>query len=606
MAHDPIAASATHTAARPRRLTFLNLALVFLMGLFVARLPSTLAQIRGGSGDFWGPVREVQNLLSSSAVAAPDQDKLRQGAIEGMLEALDDQYAEFIPPADAKEFEKQMSGTFVGIGCQVEMRDGWLTVISPLEDSPALNAGVMAGDRITDVDGKSTFGLTVDECIKMLTGEPGTKVSFTVQRDGRDIPVTVTRARIVSRSVRGFRRDASGTGRWDYLIDPERRVAYIRMSQFTPTSPRELREAVQEARDAAGGELSGLIFDLRNNPGGYMDAAIRIADLFLTSGRIMSVRGRTNPEVVFAAEASGEHYDFPVLVMVNQASASASEIVSGAIQDNDRGVVLGTRTFGKGLVQSVHPLTSLADAQVKFTTQKYYLPSGRLIQRTDEATVWGVDPSPGFFVPMSDPEQVAWILLRRDWDVIRADGQPAREGQEFPPPPAEQRWTDPEWIASVAKDKQLGAAVRAVQSRLESGAWKGVSGEADEHGKIAVAELNTLTRLRERMSKEFMRIEKRIDTLEKVAATGKGTDQMPDLWADKVDPTGGKVRVVDRDGRLLVELDITGRDVERWIAAGDIRVVPGTQAEPPPAPAQPKDAAKASEPSPTPVPATTP
>ncbi|MBY0260949.1 MAG: PDZ domain-containing protein, partial [Phycisphaerales bacterium] len=391
-------------AARPKgRLTLLNLSLVFLLGMFLARLPTTLAQMGvSPATDFWSPVREVQELLTSSAVTKPDPEKLQKGAIDGMLEALDDQYAEYIPAEDEKEFEKQMSGTFVGIGCQIEMRDGWLTVVSPLEDSPALAAGVMANDRITKVEETSTFGLTTDACIKMLTGEPGTKVSFNVQRDGRDIPFTITRARIVSKSVRGFRRDAAG--HWDYLIDPERKVAYVRMSQFTPTSPEEFREAIREARAAAGSELGGLIFDLRGNPGGYMDAAIRIADMFIESGTIMSVKGRSDPAVVFTAEDVGEHFRFPTAVLVNQGSASASEIVSGALQDHERAVIVGTRTFGKGLVQSVHALRQPRGAQVKFTTQKYYLPKGRLIQRMDDSTTWGVDPTPGFFVPMSDAE----------------------------------------------------------------------------------------------------------------------------------------------------------------------------------------------------------
>jgi len=571
----------SESAPRPvrGRLTVLNLSLVFLLGMFLARLPSTLAQMGAKStADFWAPVREVQELLTASAVTKPDADKLQKGAIDGMLESLDDQYAEYIPAEDSKEFEKQMSGTFVGIGCQIEMRDGWLTVVSPLEASPALAAGVMASDRITKVEQTSTFGLTTDACIKMLTGEPGTKVNFNVQRDGRDIPFAITRARIISKSVRGFRRDAAG--HWNYLIDPERKIAYVRMSQFTPTSPTEFRDAIKEARAAAGSELGGLIFDLRGNPGGYMDAAIRIADMFIESGTIMSVKGRSDPAVVFPAEDVGEHFRFPTAVLVNQGSASASEIVSGALQDHDRAVIVGTRTFGKGLVQSVHALRQPPGAQIKFTTQKYYLPNGSLIQRTDDSTTWGVDPTPGFYVPMSEAEQIAQILLRRDWDVIRAGNQPSREGQELPPSPEQQKWTDPDWIAVTAKDKQLGAAVGALQGRLASGEWKKVSDEADEHGKIAMTELKNLSKLRERMGKEFMRIEKRIDTLERVAAVG-AADEIPDLWTDKLDPTGGKIDVFDKDGKRIIELTITGRDIERWIAAGDVKIVPGTQSDPP-------------------------
>lgn len=556
----------------PRRSAFLTISLVFLTGVFVARLPATLAAI-GVRPDFFEPIRDVQRMIQAEAVEVPDQAKLQKGAIDGMLEALDDTYAEYIPADDRKEFEKQMTGSFVGIGCQIEMRDQWLTVVSPLEDSPALNAGIIANDRIKSIEGNSTFELTADACIKMLTGEPGTPVSLIVERGGEEIPFTIKREKIVSKSVKGHRRLPDGSGHWDFLLDPENKIGYVRLTQFIPTSPRELRAGIESARAAAGGQLNGLILDLRNNPGGVMDAALQIANMFIDEGVIMSVKGRTGEGESFSASPRGMHYTFPVTILVNQNSASASEIVSGALQDHNRATIVGTRTFGKGLVQSVQPLPHDPGAAIKFTTQRYYLPSGRLIQRTNDATTWGVDPNPGFFVPMSDADTIAWLLLRRDWDVLTKDGQAQREGQEVIPAADQQHWSTPDWVASTAKDKQLAAAVTAIQTRLASGEWKPVSELTDQHGRIAMHELKTLEKTRDRLGREFARLDKRIDTLEGIASTGKGSSEPADLWGDKVDVTGGRIEVFDKEGKRIAELKVTGRDLERWLAMSDIEPV---------------------------------
>jgi carboxyl-terminal processing protease len=580
-------------AVSSRRRTIMNFTFVFLLGLLAARLPATIAQVNamaGGKADFEDPVLDVYRLLMGYAVKAPEQDKLQQGAIDGMLKSLDDDYAEYIPAQDEKEFEKQMTGAFVGIGCQIEIRDGWLTVVSPLEDSPALAAGIIANDRIAKIENESTFGLSSDECIKRLTGEPGTPVNIVIQREGAEIPMTIIRAKIVSKSVRGLNRipeahaqepaatepSASTNSRWNYLLDPDKKIAYIRMSQFTPTSPAEFRDAIGEARQSAGGEISGLIFDLRNNPGGYMDAALDIADMFIDKGKLMSIKGRDGKnETVFNAKSRGPHYTFPVVVLINQNSASASEIVSGALQDHDRAVVIGTRSFGKGLVQTVHHLPHDPDAQVKFTTQKYYLPSGRLIQRENDSTVWGVDPTPGFFIPMTDKEQIDLLLLRRDWDIIRTNGMKTREGETPAPPLADQHWTDPEWIKTTAKDPQLSAAVASFHTRLASGEWKPISDAKEQHGKIAMLELKQLERAREALGKDFARIDKRMEALEKAEQTGEvgplAAKKLPDFWADTLDLTGGKVDVFDKEGKRIAELKITGRDLERWLAFADVK-----------------------------------
>lgn len=572
------------------RTAVLNGSLLFLIGVFAARLPATIAQITGGaSGNFVDPINDVYRALMADYVDRPDGDKLRKGAIDGMLEALGDDYAEYIPADEVADFEKAMTGHFVGIGCQVETRDGWLTVVSPLEDSPALAAGIMANDRITKVGETSTFGMTTDACIKMLTGKAGTQVSFTVERDGKEIPFTVTRAPITSHAVRGVNRRTGDPSRWNYLIDPDRRIAYIRLSQFTPDATDELVAALEAARtehatsgnrDAPSGEtdsLGGLILDLRNNPGGVMDAALEIADLFLDQGTIMSIRGRSplggggggqggGAEEVFQARGPGTLPDFPLVVLVNEGSASASEIVSGALSDHKRAIVVGTRTFGKGLVQSVSRLPHDPRSQVKFTTQRYYLPSGKLIQRADDSTEWGVDPTPGFFVPLTEREQFESIMRRREWDVLRAAGSAAA-------PATVASWDDPEWIREKAGDKQLAGALQAIQGRIATGEWTPLSEVEHMSGKIAATELHDLNKARERLELEFVRVEKRISTLEKAAASaGESSEhKMIDLWPDAIDLTGGRVRVFDKDGKEVATLSVTGRDLERWLINADVK-----------------------------------
>ncbi|HVU64449.1 MAG TPA: S41 family peptidase [Phycisphaerales bacterium] len=563
--------------ARSSRLVYMTFALVFLLGLFMAQIP-TLAQMARGndsksSGANWDLVTDVERLVNMAYVEKPDQAKLTKGAIDGLLEALDDPYAEYIPADEAADFEKQMTGSFSGIGCQIDVHDGWLYVVSPLEDSPAFNAGILAGDKITKVDGQTTQNKTADQCIKMITGREGTKVHLDIQRMGRDLSMDITRARIVSKSVRGFRRLSDNSGHWDYLIDPEKKIAYIRMSQFTPTSPKELQEALAQAETEAGvkpGQLGGLILDLRNNPGGLMDSAIEIVDMFIDQGRIMSTKGRAFPEVVYKASVGVNTPTYPMAVLVNGSSASASEIVSGSLQENKRAIVIGTRSFGKGLVQTVQSLRDDPGASVKFTTQHYYLPSGRLIQRTDKSTEWGVDPSPGMYVPLTSEEEIALAYRQLHWGILHKEGTALPEGYEAVPPLADQHWTDPSWVESAAKDKQLAGAIRTMDAKIASGDWVALNNQPDEHGQLALAELKRLEKTETAMSKEFARIEKRIETLQNIASTGKGQAKQQDLWADSLDLTGGAVEVRDKAGKVVADLKITGRDLERWLAMADV------------------------------------
>jgi carboxyl-terminal processing protease len=551
-----------------KRFHFLTVALAFVLGIFsVTKGPELYAQI-SGRADFFDPISDVFRALSAGYVDKPDLQKLQKGAIDGMLEALDDPYAEYIPPEDSDEFEKAMTGHFSGIGCQIEMRDGWLTVVTPLEESPALTAGILSGDRIISIEDKSTFGLTSDQCVELLTGPPDTQVSFVVQRDGVEIPHTLTRKAITYRAVRGLRRLPGDAGHWDYFLDEARGIGYIRLAQFTPSAPDEFEAAIDAARAAAAESkhtLNALVLDLRGNPGGTLEAAHRISDAFLESGTIVSIKGRVTSDQTLQATPGGAAVGIPVAVLVDGGSASASEIVAGALQDHNAGVVIGTRTFGKGLVQTVIPLQRQPDAKLKFTTQKYYLPSGRLIQRQDDSATWGVDPNPGYYVPVEDGEILARFLRRRDFDAVRASSK------EVDLTVPHQDWANPDWIAADAKDTQLAAALRALQSRLDTGEWKPVSDKQDAHAEIAVTELRTLERTRERLGLEFARIDKRIDALETAAATGQTKPELIDLWPDDTKLTDGRLEIRDADGNVVALLKITGEDIERWLLQADVQ-----------------------------------
>ena len=520
-------------------------------------LASTTALTRRGDDyRFLDPLIDIKQILNERYVDLPNDETLQAGAINGMLEALNDPYTVYVPPAKKTEFTKDLTGEYVGIGAQVNVVDGWLTIVTPLEDSPAYKVGLMADDKVVEIDGKTTHKLTVEDCVKLLSGTPGTQVNLTIERKGEKIPVVITREHIKTKSVKGFHREDSDANKWMVMIDPARRIGYVRLTQFTPQCADELQAAL-EAAGAREGKLAGLVLDLRNNPGGLLSEAIKIADLFLKDGVIVSTKGRTVPEEVTKAKAEGTLPDFPMVVLLNGQSASASEVLSGALVENNRAVVVGTRSFGKGLVQNV--LSLQAGGELKITEQKYYLPSGRCIQRTDDSPEWGVEPTAGFYVPVTDDELLEMYKARRQVEVMR----PAGVGDS-----AEQHWSDPEWILSQLKDKQLAAAVKALQLRTESGAWT-PTGQAAEVSKVSGGELLRLRQTHDRLTRELIRVERREDALEGAGAAK--LDNPEDLWPDTVDVTGGKLQVFDKDGKLITTLKITGNTLEKWLIDAEVK-----------------------------------
>lgn len=546
----------------------------FELGLLVvlagAVFGSTLAVSRKSDYAFLDPIIDVHHLLKEKFVEEVDQEKLRQGAIRGMVEALNDPYTVYVPPSDSAEFTKQLTGEYVGIGAQVDVEDGWLKIVSPLEDSPAFRAGLMADDRVVEIAGTTTRNLGVDKCIELLMGDPGTAVTLTIERRGEKLPVTITREKIKTRSVKGYKREESDGNKWRHMIDPSRQIAYVRLTQFTPRCAEELAAALESCGASTGG-VKGLVLDLRNNPGGVLSDAVAIADLFLKQGTIVSTKGRAHKEDVAKARSEGTLPDFPIAVLLNSYSASASEVLAGALVENNRAIVVGTRSFGKGSVQTVHLLDSQEGAEVKLTEQGYFLPSGRSISRKDEADQWGVDPSEGFFVPMTDDETRRLFEVRRSLEVLHQSSAP--KGDE--------KWNDPDWVLDALKDKQLTAAVRAVQGRVDRGTWTPTGEPGPAAQKIAVNELQRLNQARQRIERELIRMEKRISTLESAGAAGAGGDR--DLLPDDAALEGGRMTITDKDGKVVAVLELTGNGLERWLIDADVRK-PATPTTPQPTP----------------------
>ncbi|MDH3713122.1 MAG: S41 family peptidase [Gammaproteobacteria bacterium] len=309
---------------------------------------------------------DVFTRIKSNYVEEIDDKELLENAIRGMLTGLDP-HSTYLNGEEFKELRIGTSGEFGGLGIEVGMENGFVKVVSPIDDTPAQRAGILSGDLIIRLDEKPVKGLTLNEAVKLMRGKPGSEIILTVVREGVDKPfkVSITRDVIKVRSVRS-RMLEDGFG-------------YVRVSHFQVRSPQGLLKEVEKLEEKNGGPLRGLVLDLRNNPGGVLSAAVGISDAFLDKGLIVYTEGRIDDSRLRYNATPGDVIDgAPLVVLVNGGSASASEIVAGAMQDHKRAVILGDRTFGKGSVQTIQDLPN--GGAVKLTTARYYTPSGRSIQ----------------------------------------------------------------------------------------------------------------------------------------------------------------------------------------------------------------------------------
>ncbi len=309
---------------------------------------------------------EVFEKIKQDYVEEVDDRTLLTSAIKGMLTGLDPHSA-YLEPEDYEDLRVGTSGEFGGLGIEVTMEDGFVKVVAPIDDTPAERAGVKAGDTIIRLDDTPVKGMALNDAVKVMRGEPGTDITLTIIREGEDQPlkITIERDVIKVKSVK-FRTLEEGFG-------------YIRVTQFQSHTGENLREAVSELKRENDDALKGMVLDLRNNPGGVLGAAVAVSDAFITKGVIVYTEGRVeDAELKFNAKPTDILKDAPMVVLVNGGSASASEIVAGALQDHDRAVVMGQPTFGKGSVQTILPMDD--GSALKLTTARYYTPSGRSIQ----------------------------------------------------------------------------------------------------------------------------------------------------------------------------------------------------------------------------------
>jgi carboxyl-terminal processing protease len=393
---------------------------------------------------------DVFNQVRATYVDPVDDHTLIKGAIDGMLAALDP-HSSYMEGSDYNQLKTTTEGNYGGVGLSVTMEDGAVKVITPTEDTPADKAGIKAGDYITHVDGELLYGLDLDEAVEKLKGDPGTQVKLTIVRPGRDKPIdlTITRARIELRPVKWEVKDG---------------VGIVNINTFAGNTGQATEAALTAIDKATGGKPLGYVVDLRSNPGGLLNEAVRVSDAFLERGEIVSERGRDKKDIEsWYAKPGDMAHGLPVIVLVDVGSASAAEIVAGALQDHRRAVVMGERSFGKGSVQGVSELTP--NSALRLTIARYYTPSGRSVQ------AGGIEPD--ILVPqLSDPDyksrpRVREADLRRHLlsqasvkdDVLETDST-----------------TDPRFAATSeelekkgVKDFQLDYAIKALK-RLAPGA----------------------------------------------------------------------------------------------------------------------------------------
>lgn len=386
---------------------------------------------------------EVLDIVEKNYVEEVKQKKLIDEAVNGMIKSLDPHSA-YLTPDQYKELQVDTSGTFGGLGIVISMQNDQLTVVSPIEDTPAFKAGLKAGDRILKIDGQITKGMSIQDAVKKMRGPENTKVTLTILRKDFKEPrdFEITRAVIKIKSVKHNVYDDS--------------IGYIRISAFQESTVDELRKALQQISGKSG-DLKGIVIDVRNNPGGLLDQAVKASDAFLKSGTIVSTKGRAKAiESKFVARDDGNEPTCPIVVLVNEGTASASEILSGALQDNGRAIVLGMPTFGKGSVQTVIPLED--GSALKLTTAKYYTPKGRSIQAEGIKPDIVVEP-----IRQAEGPETAEAQMLREKDLkghIRGD----REVEQKPAEGKGKEQDKGKDKTDLQRDNQLKSAVDILKS----------------------------------------------------------------------------------------------------------------------------------------------
>lgn len=381
----------------PKRKTAANIILIFLLVGSLLFLNGSGARVEADTKDVYKNIEiltEVLRQIEKNYVEPQQAKDLIYGAIKGMVQSLDP-HSSFMSKEEFNELMSETKGSFSGIGIEITIKDKVLTVVSPIEGTPAYLAGMKAGDKIIKVEGESTLDMSLMDAVKKIRGPEGTDIHLTVLREGAEKPLefTITRGVIPLKSVRYF------------FLSPN--IGYIRVSNFQGNTSEDLTKALDDMEKE--GKMKGLVLDLRNNPGGLLSQAIEVSELFLDSGVIVSTKGRTGSHDIEARAHKNSHpRNYPIIVLVNGGSASAAEIVAGALQDNKRALILGSRTFGKGSVQTILPLTD--GSGLRLTTARYYTPSGKSIQSS------GITPDIeiSFVAPEEDSDKKKPRFIREE------------------------------------------------------------------------------------------------------------------------------------------------------------------------------------------------
>jgi carboxyl-terminal processing protease len=409
---------------------------IVLLAILAFQLPGTLGQ-RDDEYAWVRTIVEIHREVVDNYVDAVDDAQLKDKAIEGMLGSLDDPYTVYVAPDHQAEFDKELGGSFSGVGISLQMINKRMVVLSPIDGGPADLAGIDGGDVIIKVDGTNVEGMPIDKVVKLVSGPVGSLVTLTIDRMGQSLQFTLHRQQIVLPTVLGYSRAADQS--WKYFVSENPKVAYIRITQFDENTFDELKNAMM-GKDSHSGLMAqgmqGLIVDLRFNPGGQLQQAIKVVNLFIKEGVIVKTLGRNSPEEVDKASPDAVTLPyFPMIVLVNDDSASAAEIVAGSLKDNHRALVIGQRTFGKGSVQRVIQLGQ-DDGTLKMTVAHWYLPSGRLVSRKKDSTDWGVEPQ--IIVPVDENQENQIHDLQDRQEAIRfhpVSTQPSTQAATEPSDP---------------------------------------------------------------------------------------------------------------------------------------------------------------------------
>ena len=405
---------------RRRSGTFAAVGAAFAAGVVVGPMVAAWAQDGGRAETYrllnlFGDVFE--RVRAEYVEPVNDRDAI-ENAIQGMLNGLDP-HSSYMNPRMYRDMQVQTRGEFGGLGIEVTQEGGYIKVISPIDDTPAARAGVKPGDLITHLNGNSVQGLSLQEAVEQMRGERGTSIRLTIRREGAERPVELSITRDVIRpQVVRFRLEGGDIG-------------YIRLTSFNEQTEAGLRRAMQQIRQQGGTNLRGIVLDLRNNPGGLLDQAVQVSDDFLDQGEIVSTRARRQEDAQRWNARSGDiAQGLPMVVLINAGSASASEIVAGALQDHRRAIVMGSKSFGKGSVQTVMPIPG--NGAIRLTTARYYTPSGRSIQAT------GIEPDIEVLSAREDAAAAAAARRDREADLRRAlrnDNGSQPQAAPTPPPP---------------------------------------------------------------------------------------------------------------------------------------------------------------------------